>query len=130
MNLPPGLPSSKPNQVCKLLKSLYGLKQSSRQWFVRLSNALISKGFTQSSFDQSLFTRKSASSFTVILIYVDDLIILGNDLAAIGQIKDYLHCHFKIKDLGHLMFFLGLEIARLKAGIHLCQRKYALELLS
>lgn len=74
MHLPQGLTSSKPNQVCKLLKSLYGLKQSSREWFARLATALTSKGFTQSNSDHSLFTKKSGPTFTVILIYVDDLI--------------------------------------------------------
>lgn len=130
MQLPLGLTTSKPNHVCKLLKSLYGLKQSSRQWFAWLSSSLISKGFPQSSADHSLFTKKSASSFTCILVYVDDLILAGTNLDEISKIKAFLDLNFKIKDLGYLKFFLGLEIARSKSGIHMCQRKYALEILS
>lgn len=130
MTLPPGLPSSKPNQVCRLLKSLYGLRQSSRQWYACLSTALLSKGFKQSQSDNSLFTKCTNSSFTYILVYVDDLILVGNNIMEITQIKEFLHNTFKIKDLGHLKYFLGLEIARSKDGIHLCQRKYALEILS
>lgn len=80
MHLPPGLSTSKPNQVCKLLKSLYGLKQPSRQWFARLSSSLISNGFSQFASDHSLFIKKKHSSFTAILVYVDDLILAGNDL--------------------------------------------------
>lgn len=122
--------TSKPNQICKLLKSTYGLKQSSRQWFAHLSISLLSKGYLQLASHHSLFIKKSYSSFTTILIYVDDLIIAGNDLHELSQIKQFLHNCFKIKDLGYLNYFLCLEIARSKSGIHLCQRKYALEILS
>lgn len=130
MQLPPGLKPSKPNQVCKLLKSIYGLKQSSRQWFSSLSTFLICDGFVQSTSDYSLFTKQSNSSFTAILVYVDDLILAGNHIHVLNNIKATLNSKFKIKDLGNLKFFLGLEIARSKEGIHICQRKYALDMLS
>lgn len=117
MQLPPGLTTTKPNQVCRLLKSLYGLKQSSRQWYACLSSSLISKGFSQSASDSSLFTTHSTSSFTAILICVDDLILTGNDLAEIAAIKEFLNTTFKIKDLGYLKYFLGLKIARSKDGL-------------
>lgn len=76
-----------------------------------------------------MFTKHSNSSFTAILIYVDDLILTGNEFAEIVAIKEFLNITFKIKDLGYLKYFIGLEIARSKARIHLCQRKYALEIL-
>lgn len=117
-------------EACKLLKSIYGLKQSNRQWFTSLSPSLISKGYSQSQSDNSLFTKRTNHSFTAILIYVDDLILTGNNITEIADIKEFLNCTFRIKDLGHLKYFLGLEIARNKTGIHLCQRKYALEILS
>lgn len=122
MQLPPGYQPSKPNQVRRLLKSINGLKQSSRQWFARLSAALTSKGYIQSASDHSLFTKKSDSNFTALLFYVDDLILASNDLTEIAAIKSFLDTTFKV--------FLGLEIARSKSGIHICQRKYALEILS
>ncbi|XP_071722751.1 uncharacterized mitochondrial protein AtMg00810-like [Rutidosis leptorrhynchoides] len=87
-------------------------------------------GYTQSSSDHSLFTHSKGDSFTVILVYVDDLIIAGNSVEQITLVKGFLHRMFSIKDLGKLKFFLGFEIARSKEGIHMCQRKYTLELLA
>ncbi|XP_024171541.1 uncharacterized mitochondrial protein AtMg00810-like [Rosa chinensis] len=66
---------------------------------------------------------------TVVLLYVDDMIITGNDEKAIGDLKKFLNSCFKIKDLGPLKYFLGLEVARSKAGITICQRKYTLVIL-
>lgn len=91
MQLPLGLTTSNPNQVYRLLKSLYELMKSSRQWYVCLSSSLISKGFRQFASDSSLFTKHSNSSFTSILIYVDDLILTGNEFAEIAAIKEFLN---------------------------------------
>src|SRR4051812_22463166 len=110
---------SYPNQVCKLLKSLYGLKQSSRQWFDKLSQVLLTNNFRQCSCDHSLFIHNSDNSYTLILIYVDDLLIAGNNLDIINQTKQLLHTHFHLKDLGPLKYFLGLEIARNSNGINI-----------
>ncbi|CAN0830524.1 Retrovirus-related Pol polyprotein from transposon RE1 [Linum grandiflorum] len=131
MKVPPGLvvDSTIPNPVCKLHKSLYGLKQASRQWFTKLSDQLDAAGYVQSKVDPSLFTKTSGANFTAVLIYVDDLIVGGTDLLEIQTVKKVLHDSFKIKDFGDLKFFLGLEVARSQAGIHLSQRKYTLEIL-
>jgi len=129
MQPPPGLPLSAPNQVCKLQRSLYGLKQASRQWNTKLIETLISSGYTQSKVDYSLFTKQSIQGFTVILVYVDDLVLGGTDTTEIQQIKTLLDKKFSIKDLGTLKYFLGFEVARSQTGITLCQRKYTLDLL-
>jgi len=127
---PPCLILPQSNQVCKLTKSLYGLKQASRQWFAKLSFFLISIGFIQSKSDHSLFIKKTNVAFTALFVYVDDVILAENSLANIDEVKQALNKTFKIKDLGELKYFLGLEVARSKHGIYLCQRKYALNILT
>ncbi|CAJ2629530.1 unnamed protein product, partial [Trifolium pratense] len=133
MSLPPGviIPNSCSNtpKVCRLHKSLYGLKQASRQWYSKLSSALLSLGYSQSAADHSLFLKKIGSSFTALLVYVDDIVLAGNNSLEITSVKSFLDKRFQIKDLGNLRFFVGLEIARSKKGILLNQRKYTLELL-
>ncbi|GAU45704.1 hypothetical protein TSUD_86800 [Trifolium subterraneum] len=128
MKVPEGV-YAKDNQVCKLKKSLYGLKQASRKWYEKLSALLIHEGYTQSTSDYSLFTKKCSSDFTAILVYVDDIIVAGTSMTEIQRIKSILDTNFKIKDLGILKYFLGLEVAHAKEGITICQRKYCLDLL-
>jgi len=128
MQLPPCINVSKPNQVCKLVKSLYGLKQASRKWYERLTSLLIAQGYKHANSNHSLLTKSSATTFTVLLVYVDDIILAGNSLSEFNNIKSILHASFKIKDLGQLKYFLGLEVAHSQQGISLCQRKYCLDL--
>ena len=118
------------HQVCKLSKSLYGIKQASRQWTIKLTIALTSLRFIQSQFDYSLFTKKSGPHIVIVLVYVDDLLITGSDGDLIQATKDHLQLSFKIKDLGDLKYFLGIEFARNKDGILMHQRKYVVELIS
>ncbi|CAM8915811.1 unnamed protein product [Rhodiola kirilowii] len=132
MMLPPGFYKKEKAQwqVCRLLKSLYGLKQTSRQWFAKFSESLVDFGFTKSFNDYSLFTLERGTDFIILLVYVDDVILTGTSQVLIKEIKDYIHQKFQIKDLGALKYFLGLEVARSSNGIFLNQRKYALELLA
>ena len=116
--------------VCKLAKSLYGLKQAPRCWFAKLSSALKHYGFHQSYSDYSLFTLIDKDVQLVVLVYVDDLIICGNNSTFIQHFKDYLSQCFHMKDLGFLKYFLGVEVVRYRTGIFLCQRKYALDIIS
>ncbi|XP_062006043.1 uncharacterized mitochondrial protein AtMg00810-like [Rosa rugosa] len=129
MSPPPGLRRQGENLVCRLHKSLYGLKQASRQWFSKFTEAILTAGFSQSKADYSLFVCKDGTSLTVLLIYVDDILITGNNMESINDLKQFLHTRFRIKDLGDLKFFLGIEIARSKKGIYISQRKYALEII-
>lgn len=105
---PPGYCKVGDKRVCKLNRSIYGLKQTSRQWFTKLSESLSTIAFVQSKADSSLFTKKSGSCFTVILCYVDDMIIIGNSMSEIQLVKDHLHKQFTIKDLGTLKYILGI----------------------
>ena len=112
-------------------KSLYGLKQASRQWFAKFSTTLIQDlGFVQSKADYSLFTRQKDQSFLIILVYVDDVLVASNNKDEIEEFKLLLDQRFKHKDLGDSRYFLGLEVARSDQGISLCQRKYVLEVLN
>lgn len=129
MSLPPGFSSKGESKVCKLHKSIYGLKQSSRQWFAKFSNALIDFGFVQSKADYTLFTRTTKDSFTALLVYVDDIIVASDNSDEVSKFIKLLNDRFQLKDLGKLKYFLGLEIARNELGISICQRKYALEIL-
>ena len=137
MSLPPGFhskgecanASNSGLLVCKLNKSLYGLKQASRQWFAKFSSTLLNFGFIQSKADYSLFTHTKGASFTALLVYVDDILLTGNDPSCIADLKQLLDTKFGLKDLGLLKYFLGLEVARSAKGISLNQRKYCLEIL-
>ena len=129
MQLPQGFHSKGVNLVCKLNKSLYGLKQASRQWYSKFSSTILKYGFKQSKSDYSLFTKKYDQIFIALLVYVDDILIASNNIQAVEDLKSSLNHDFKLKDLGTLKYFLGLEVARSEKGISLCQRKYAIEVL-
>lgn len=128
MKMPPGFTTQQPGMVCKLKKSLYGLKQAPRCWFAKISAALKDYGFHQSFSDYSLFTLHKGSVQLVVLVYVDDLIIYGNDRMAIQKFKLYLCDCFHMKDLGPLKYFLGVEVGRSPTGIfvskEICFRYY------
>lgn len=130
MSMPPGFGNSKNNMVCRLRKSLYGLKQSPRAWFEKFSQAITSRGYVQCQADHTLFIKTGTTGKKAILIvYVDDIIMTGDDVEAIKLLKRDLASEFEIKDLGHLKYFLGMEVARSKEGIVISQRKYILDLL-
>jgi hypothetical protein len=90
---------------------------------------LIHHGFLQSKSDYSLVTKVQGKVFIALLIYVDDIVLASNDVDSITQLIVFLNTKFKLKDLGTLKFFLGLEIASTSKGISLSQREYALEIL-
>ena len=130
MKLPQGFTCSDPTKVCRLKKSLYGLRQAPRCWYAKLTTALTQFGFSHDYADHSLFSKVRGSVCIHILIYVDDFIIACNDTTALQEFKDYLHRCFRIKDLGTLKYFLGFEVARNASGIYMSQRKYALDIIA
>ena len=129
MTPPPGLLPPSDTRVCKLSKSIYGLKQANRNWYQKLSAVLLNFNYTQSEVDHTLFFQSTETSYSCLLVYVDDLIITGNDPTAIDALKLHLHRHFNIKDLGKLKYFLGIEVSQSAEGIFISQRKYALDIL-
>lgn len=95
----------------------------------KLTPTHVSLGFLQFKPDYSLFTKKSNFSFTVILVYVDDLVLIGNNIVETTNLRRVLDNTYNIKDLGHLKYFLDFEVARTNNGMSLCQQKYFIDLL-
>jgi len=114
--------------VCKLNKSLYGLKQASRQWYVKLVEAFVFKRL-HSLNDYSLFHKKSTTSTIFVVVYVDDVILTGTSVFEIEELKTFLHDKFRIKDLGKLHYFLGMEVLYKDDGLIISQRKFFLDML-
>ncbi|CAN6917953.1 unnamed protein product [Brassica oleracea] len=130
MKPPPGMEEMvKPGNVLRLRKAIYGLKQSPRAWYHKLSTTLNGRGFVKSQADHTLFTLTSKQGITVILVYVDDIIITGSDKEGISLTKIFLKAAFDIKDLGELKYFLGIKMCRSKEGLFMSQRKYTLDIL-
>jgi hypothetical protein len=120
MDVPPGFATSRAGVVCKLQKALYGLKQSPRAWFGWFSLAMKKYGFKQSNSDHTLFLKHQGKMLIALLIYVDDMIITGND-DEISSLQEHLVTEFEMKNLGGLKYFLGIEVARSSKGIFLSQ---------
>ena len=131
MEAPPGFASDfEAGEGCRLRKTLYGLKQSPRVWFGKFAGAMSSYGYTQSNSDHTLFLKRRGDKITCLIIYVDDMIITGDDLEEIEHLKKNLFQEFEMKDLGNLKYFLGIEVLRSTKGIFLQQRKYILDILA
>jgi hypothetical protein len=131
MDLPPGcmIPEIHSQKVCRLKKSLYGLKQSPRAWFGRFTKSMIDFGYHQSNSDHTLFLKRKQDKITTLIVYVDDMVVTGNDPEERKNLQNYLSKEFEMKDLGPLKYFLGIEVSRSRKGIFLSQRKYTLDLL-
>ncbi|GJT33006.1 ribonuclease H-like domain-containing protein [Tanacetum coccineum] len=130
MTIPKGFASKdNNNKVCKLVKSLYGLKQAPRKWNEKLVTILKENDFVQSVNDHSLFIKSKDNKFIAFLVYVDDIVVTGNCIDEIDKFKVFLKSKFKIKDLGPLKYFLGIEVIKTEKDLCLTQRKYCLELL-
>ena len=117
-------------RVCHLWKSLYGLKQNSRAWFGKSSQAVEEFGMQKSKIDHSIFYRNSSSSIILLVVYVDDIVITGSDSKGISSLKSFLHSQFHTKDLRMLRYLLGIKVMQSKHRIFLSQRKYVFNLLS
>ena len=116
--------------MCKLQKAIYGLKQASRSWFEKLRSTLESIGFHSTKSDNSLFVKFDPSYTIFILIYVDDIVITGSSASHIQALIHTLGSFLARKDLGHLHYFLGIEVQHLKDGsINLSQTKFINDLL-
>jgi len=126
---PQGLFSSSVG-VCKLKCSLYSLRQALRAWFENFRTNLLGFSFTQCQHDSSLFIQTTVASIVHLLIYVDDMVIIGFDHVSVQHLKQQLQASFHMKDLGDLHYFLGLEVHSDPKGLFLHQQKYTDDLIS
>ncbi|PKI51032.1 hypothetical protein CRG98_028581 [Punica granatum] len=110
MHLPPGYSSSRQGIVCRLQKSLYGLRQAPRNWYAKLAESMSHYGFRQSGADHSLFVFNRGDIFLAALVYVDDILVVGNNHEQCTCFKRYLDRCFRIKDLEPVRYFLGIEV--------------------
>eukprot|EP00253_Pinus_taeda_P004820 PITA_04820 len=113
--------------VCQLKKSLYGLRQAPWAWYAKMDSFLLESGFCRCHSDNIVYTKKVGKSLMILVLYVDDLILTGSDPNLIIHVKSSLKKKFEMTDLGHLHYFLGLQVLQSKEGIF--QSKYACDLL-
>ena len=119
-----------PNKVYLLRKALYGLKQAPRTCFSKFNSTVSQLGFSSNPHDSTLFIRRTNQGTVILLLYVDDMIITGDDTSSITDLKASLNYHFEMKDLGPLSYFLCLEVLSSVDGFYLSQAKYAFNLIS
>ncbi|AAF19226.1 Highly similar to Ta1-3 polyprotein [Arabidopsis thaliana] len=118
MEQPEGFVSdSSENKVCRLKKSLYGLKQSPRQWNKRFDRFMSSQQFIRSEHDACVYVKHvSEHDFIYLLLYVDDMLIAGASKAEINRVKEQLSTEFEMKDMGGASRILGIDIYRDRKG--------------
>ena len=118
-----------PNLIKSASSSSYSMDLN-KQAESGTTSLLIQHHYTRSTSDHSLFIKITATSFIGLLVYVDDVIIAGDSIEEFQFIKFVLHSAFKIKDLGQLKYFIGLEVAHSSQGYFVCERKHCLDLLT
>ena len=102
----------KEHMVCKLQRSIYGLKQASRSWNIRFDQATTSFGFEKSPDEPCVYKRIQAQKVVFLVLYVDDILLIGNDKQVLSGVKDWLHKQFDMKDLGEANYILGIKLIR------------------
>jgi hypothetical protein len=114
--------------VCRLKKVLYGLKQAPRAWYARMDNYLTRLGFSKNHADPNLYYKVVGNTPVILLLYVDNLFITGEE-SLIIQCKKELASKFDMKDLGLMHYYLGLEVWQKRGEVFLGQGKYAIKIL-
>nr|GEV47522.1 hypothetical protein [Tanacetum cinerariifolium] len=132
MEQPEGLVNPKyPNRVCKLKRSIYGLKQASRQWNKRFDDEIRKFGFTQNHDEPCVYLKASRGNITFLILYVDDILIMGNNIPMLQGVKSHIGRCFAMKDLGEAAYILEIKIYkdRSRRLIGLCQSAYIEKIL-
>jgi hypothetical protein len=118
MKPPPGIEVLS-GYVCHLRRALYGLKQALRAWFERFAFVIMVVGFSPSNHDPALFVHQSSQGRTLLLLYVDDMLITGDNEEHISSVKKQLGKLFMMTGLGSLSYFLGIEVVHSTKGYYL-----------
>eukprot|EP00253_Pinus_taeda_P030504 PITA_30504 len=129
MEQPVGFIQTDSSIVCRIKKSLYGLKQAPWALYAKMDSFLLESSFSRCHSNNIFYTKKVGKSLIILVLYVDDLILTGNDPNLINHVKSSLKKKFEMTDLGHLHYFLGLQVLQSKEGISFSQSKYACDLL-
>ena len=114
-----------------LKKSIYGLKQASRQWYLKFHDTITTFGFTENTVDQCIYLKISGSKFAFLVLYVDDILIASSDLGLLRETKDFLSQNFEMKDMGDASYVIGIEIFhdRTRRILGLSQNAYITKVL-
>lgn len=107
-------------------KSIYGLKQASRQWYLKFHEVISSFGFVENPVDQCIYLKTSGSKFILLILYVDDILLTSSNIGLLHEIKKFLSKNFEMKDLGETYFVIGIEFKRDRARgiLGLSQKTY------
>ena len=100
----------KEHMVCKLKKSLYGLKQASRQWYLKFNETIVTFEFKENTVDRCIYLKVSEGRLIVLVLYVDDIILATNDLGLLHDTKRSLSKNFEMKDMGEASYVIRIEI--------------------
>ena len=98
--------------VCKLNKSIYGLKQASRQWYLKFNNIIVSYGFVENTVDQCIYMKVSGSEFIILVLYVDNIFLATNDVGLLHNVKKFLSNNFEMKYMVETSYVIEIEIFR------------------
>ena len=102
------------------MKSLYGLKQASKQWHEKFDSVILSHGCNHNGADRYLYSKFTKDYGIIVCLYVDDMLIIGTNLQGINDIKRYLTSQFKMKDLGEVDTILGIKVKKHSGDFALC----------
>lgn len=119
----------KEDKVYLLKKALYGLKQALRAWYSRINDHLLNIGFVKSLSKSTLYVKHKENNLLIVSLYVDDMLVTGDDTRLVEEFKQEMMQAFEMTDLGLMTYFLGIEIKQNENYVFICQKKYAIEIL-
>ncbi|KAL0550167.1 hypothetical protein IC582_014670 [Cucumis melo] len=113
MDQPEGfMVEGKEHMVCRLKRSIYGLKQASKRWYLKFNDTITSFGFKENIVDRCICLKISGSKFIILVLYVDDILLATNDFGLLCQTKEFLSKNFEMKDMSEASYVIGIEIFR------------------